>query len=177
MKAIDDILFDSGLGFGNSFNDSISQEIFNGGGGGGGAISTGGGSSVVLTNTPGTPLSNDTYAIYVHANGPAGPADASILVNGENTFKTTPSYININLSDILSGGDKIITVEKSGYTVREKYIISLVPNSEYNLNVDFNINPASSIFGGMGGNFGVSGLAMFNSIPSMDLNNPIFSNF
>ena len=47
MKAIDDILFDSGLGSNNSFNDSISQEIFNGGGGGGGAVSAGGGSSVV----------------------------------------------------------------------------------------------------------------------------------
>jgi hypothetical protein len=51
MKAIDDILFDSGLGSNNSFNDSISQEIFNGGGGCGGAVSAGGGSSVVLTNT------------------------------------------------------------------------------------------------------------------------------
>ena len=28
----------------------------------------------------------------------------------------------------------------------------------------------------MGGNFGVSGLAMFNSIPSIDTNNPIYSN-
>ena len=43
-------------------------------------------------------------------------------------------------------------------------------------NIDFNINPASSIFGGMGGNFGVSGLAMFNSIPSIDTNKPIYSN-
>jgi hypothetical protein len=173
MKAIDDILFDSGLGSNNSFNDSISQEIFNGGGGGGGgAISTGGGSSVVLTNTPGTPLSNDTYVVSVSSN----ISNASILVNGENTFKTTPNTVNINLSDILGGGDKVITIEKSGYKSSERYIVTLVPNPEYNLNIDFNINPASSIFGGMGGNFGVSGLAMFNSIPSIDTTQPIYSN-
>ena len=93
MKAIDDILFDSGLGSNNSFNDSILQEIVNGGGGGGGgAISTGGGSSVVLTNTPGTPLSNDTYVVSVSSN----ISNASILVNGENTFKTTPKRYRIN---------------------------------------------------------------------------------
>ena len=172
MKAIDDILFDSGLGFGNSFNDSISQEIFNGGGGGGGAVSAGGGSSVVLTNTPGTPLSNETYIISVTSDIP----NASILINGENTYKTTPNTVNINLSDIIGGGDRVITVEKSGYKSSEKYIVSLVPNPDYNFTPNFNINPASSIFGGMGSNFGVSGLAMFNSLPSMDLNNPTYSN-
>jgi hypothetical protein len=173
MKAIDEILFDSGFGSNDSFNSGISQEILNGGGGGGGgAVSTGGGSSVVITNTPGTPLSNDTYVVSVASNIP----NASILVNGENTFKTTPNTVNINLSDILSGGDRVITIEKSGYKSSEKYIVTLVPNSEYNFTPNFNINPASSIFGGMGGNFGVSGLSMFNSIPSFDSNQPIYSN-
>ena len=173
MKSIDEILFDSGLGSGNSFNESISQEIVNGGGGGGGgAVSTGGGSSVVLTNTPGTPLSNDTFVVSVSSN----IVNASILVNGENTFKTTPNTININLSDILSGGDRVVTLEKTGYKSSERYVITLIPNPEYNLNTDFNINPASSILGGMGGNFGVSGLAMFNTIPSIDTNQPIYSN-
>jgi hypothetical protein len=173
MKAIDEILFDSGFGYNDSFNGGISQEILNGGGGGGGgAVSIGGGSSVVITNTPGTPLSNDTYVVSVASNIP----NASILVNGENTFKTTPNTVNINLSDILSGGDRVITIEKSGYKSSEKYIVTLVPNSEYNFTPNFNINPASSIFGGMGGNFGVSGLSMFNSIPSFDSNQPIYSN-
>ena len=173
MKAIDEILFDSGLGSNNSFNDSISQEIVNGGGGGGGgAVSIGGGSSVVLTNTPGTPLSNDTYVVSVSSN----IVNASILVNGENTFKTTPNTININLSDILSGGDRVVTIQKTGYKSSERYVITLIPNPEYNLNIDFNINPASSILGGMGGNFGVSGLAMFNTIPSINTNQPIYSN-
>jgi hypothetical protein len=174
MKAIDDILFDSGLfGSNDSFNGGISQEVLNSaGGGGGGSVSTGGGSSVVITNTSGTPLSNETYVIRVASD----KADASILINGENTFKTTPNSVNINLSDILNGGDKIITVEKSGYKSADKYIVTLVQNSDYNLNINFNINPASSIFGGMGGNFGVSGLAMYNSLPSFDSNNPIYSN-
>ena len=172
MKAIDEILFDSGFGSNDSFNGGISQEILNGGGGGGGAVSIGGGSSVVITNTPGTPLSNDTYVVSVASN----ISNASILVNGENTFKTTPNTVNINLSDILGGGDKVITIEKSGYKSSEKYVITLVPNSEYNITPNFNINPASSIFGGMGGNFGVSGLSMFNSIPSFDSNQPIYSN-
>ena len=172
MKAIDEILFDIGFGSNDSFNGGISQEVLNGGGGGGGSVSTGGGSSVIITNTPGTPLSNDTYVVSVASN----IVNASILVNGENTFKTTPNNVNINLSDILSGGDRVITIEKSGYTSPEKYIVTLVPNSEYNFTPNFNINPASSIFGGMGGNFGVSGLAMFNSIPSFESNNPIYSN-
>ena len=173
MKAIDEILFDSGFGSNDSFNGGISQEVLNSnGGGGGGAISTGGGSSVVLTNTPGTPLSNEIYVISVASD----IVNASILINGENTYKTTPNTVKINLSDILSGGDRIITVEKSGYKSPEKYVVSLVPNSEYNLTPNFNINPASSIFGGMNGNFGVSGLSMFNSLPSMDLNNPTYSN-
>jgi hypothetical protein len=172
MKAIDEILFDSGFGSNDSFNGGISQEVLNATGGGGGFVSTGGGSSVIITNTPGTPLSNDTYVVSVSSN----ISNSSILVNGENTFKTTPNTVNINLSDILSGGDRIITVEKSGYKSPEKYIITLVPNSEYNFTPNFNINPASSIFGGMGANFGVSGLSMFNSIPSFDSNNPTYSN-
>jgi hypothetical protein len=173
MKAIDDILFDSGLfGSNDSFNGGISQEVLNSVGGGGGGVSTGGGSSVLITNTPGTPLSNETYVIRVESD----KVDASILINGENTFKTAPNTVNINLSDILNGGDKIITVEKSGYKSPDKYIVTLVQNSDYNLNLNFNINPASSIFGGMGGNFGVSGLAMYNSLPSFDSNNPIYSN-
>ena len=172
MKAIDEILFDSGFGSNDSFNGGISQEILNSNGGGGGAVSTGGGSSVVITNTPGTPLSNDTYIVNVSSN----ISNASILVNGENTFKTTPNTVNINLSDILSGGDRVITIEKSGYKSSEKYVVTLVPNSEYNFTPNFNINPASSIFGGMGSNFGVSGLSMFNSIPSFDSNQPIYSN-
>ena len=159
MKAIDEILFDSGFGSNDSFNGGISQEILNSNGGGGGAVSTGGGSSVVLTNTPGTPLSNETYVISVASDIP----NASILINGENTYKTTPNTVNINLSDIIGGGDRVITVEKSGYKSSEKYIVSLVPNPDYNFTPNFNINPASSIFGGMGGNFGVSGLAMFNT--------------
>jgi hypothetical protein len=171
MKAIDEILFDSGMDSNDSFNGGISLEVLNGVGGGG-AVSTGGGSSVVITNTPGTPLSNDTYVVNISSD----VANASILVNGENTFKTTPNTININLSDILSGGDRIVTVEKSGYKSAEKYVITLVPNSEYNATPNFNINPASSIFGGMGGNFGVSGLAMFNSLPSFESKNPIYSN-
>ena len=173
MKAIDEILFEGSIGSNDSFNGGISQEVLNSiGGGGGGAISAGGGSSVVLTNTPGTPLSNETYVISVASDIP----NASILINGENTYKTTPNTVNINLSDIIGGGDRVITVEKSGYKSSEKYIVSLVPNPDYNFTPNFNINPASSIFGGMGGNFGVSGLAMFNSLPSIDLNNPTYSN-
>lgn len=59
-------------------------------------------------------------------------AGASVIVNGENTFKTTNTVLSWLLSDIL---DKTVTntieVQKNGFTSDEKYVISVVQNPEY----------------------------------------------
>ncbi len=174
MKAIEDILFDGRFGSNDSFNNGIPLEVLNNiaadpVGGGGGGVSAGGGSSVIITNTPGTSLSDETYLVNIDSDIP----NASILVNGENIFKTTKHLLKVNISDILTNGDKVITIQKDGYTIDEKYVITLGPNPNYNLNINFNLG--SSILGGMGGNFGVSGLSMFNSLPTIDTRRPEYS--
>jgi hypothetical protein len=56
---------------------------------------------------------------------------ASVLINGENQFIETPTQIQKLLSDVLLNSNKVITVEKNGYTTNEKYIINAVKNSQY----------------------------------------------
>ena len=56
---------------------------------------------------------------------------ASILIDGENQFIETPTQIQKLLSDVLLNSNKVITVEKNGYTTNEKYIINAVKNSQY----------------------------------------------
>ena len=56
---------------------------------------------------------------------------ASIFVDGENTFKTTPNVINSLLSEILQKGQKVITIQKEGYTSNERFQLSVLKNPTY----------------------------------------------
>jgi hypothetical protein len=56
---------------------------------------------------------------------------ASILVDGENTFKTTPNTTKITLSDVAVSNVKTIEIQKQGFISNEKYEIDLVPNPEF----------------------------------------------
>jgi hypothetical protein len=56
---------------------------------------------------------------------------ASIFVDGENTFKTTPNTTNISLSDVAVNNVKTIEIQKQGFLSSEKYEIDLVPNPEF----------------------------------------------
>jgi hypothetical protein len=55
-------------------------------------------------------------------------AGASIFIDGENTFKTTPSTTNILLSDVAVNNVKTVEIQKEGFVSYEKYEIDLIPN-------------------------------------------------
>ena len=57
-------------------------------GGGGGSITSAGSGNVILTNTPNTVLSNQSYIINVNSN----VNDADIIVNGEPVSKKTNNF-------------------------------------------------------------------------------------
>ena len=96
-----------------------------GGGGGGGGSSTS--NPVVITNTPGTALSNK----ILFANISSNIKNASIFINGENHFKATDAKVKLILSDVLLNGAKEITIKKDGYDTVESYIISAIKNPDY----------------------------------------------
>jgi hypothetical protein len=191
MKAVDDLIFDSGFGTNESYNGGISlgilnqiggaglsnsigsidNSIYNQYGGGGGTINVGGGSEVLLTNQPNTSLSNESYNFVIKST----QGSANIIVNGEDTQNIAPTTLNFNTSDILLNGGKTITLKKNGYKTLDSYVISLVKNPNHRDDYQQyygNFNPASSILGGMGGNVGFSGLSMF---PTFNQQSPIYS--
>jgi len=164
--------------------DVINNQITYGGGssilggvGGGGnpslpPVSVGGGSNVFITNKPGTIVSNQNIYLNINSN----VAGASIYINGEDTKKTTKDLLQISVSDILINGAKKITVKKDGYESPDVYTVQVVQNPNYQSSTGDNLNFASSILGGMGGNSGISGLDFFRSLPQMDSTNPVYTN-
>ena len=164
--------------------DVINNQITYGGGssiisgvGGGGnpslpPVSVGGGSNVFITNKPGTIVSNQNIYLNVNSN----VAGASIYINGEDTKKTTKDLLQISVSDILINGIKEIAVKKDGYDSPDVYTIKVVQNPNYQSTTGDNLNFASSIFGGMSGNTGISGLNFYRSLPQMDSTNPVYTN-
>ena len=143
---------DSGFEMGGGNTDVILT--YGGGGGGGGSAYN---PPIDKTAPAGTVNSDFQNLLNISSNIPG----ASIVMDGELTYKVTPERITNLLSDIiLKGGKRTITVEKEGYTTDEQYIINVINNPDYiPIYGNFNINPASSIFGGMSGNTGVSGLS------------------
>lgn len=103
----------SGLGFGGSLNavlttvgDSVGEDglnDFNGGGGGG-----------VRVTSP-------DYIFNVSAD----VRGADVLINGVSSGKQTPAEIRVSKSDLITNGEKVITLVKTGYTTNEKYVVSL----------------------------------------------------
>jgi hypothetical protein len=109
MIAVDEQAFDMGYGTqqyqdGNMLNEQNQLQGYFGsggvstyiGGGGGGSVSSGG--SVVVSETPGTSNYNSTKVIYIKSK----ESGASIFKNGENTFSTTDSSINVDISEALT---------------------------------------------------------------------------
>ena len=146
MRAVEDIIFDEG--FAN--------------GGDGGSITSAGSGNVILTNVPNTVLSNKSYIINVDSD----VKDADIIVNGESVSKKTSNAITIAISDLLLKGNTEITLKKDGYVSNERYVVSLVTNSNYNRNPNY--NSATQI---LGNNSGMNYENIFTSLP----NTPIAS--
>ena len=162
----------------------ISGEITYGGGGGGfnlgggggggssvggGSVSVGGGSNIILTDAPNTAISNQNLILNILSNEVGG----YIYIDGVNTYKTTNDKVQISLKDLLINGNKKITVVKDGYTSPDEYLISFYANPT--ADIGFNLNIGSSIFGGMSGNTGVSGLDLYRSLPSFNSNSIPYS--
>ena len=131
--------------------------IFTYGGGGGG----GGGSAYNPPIDKAAPINTVNSDIQNLLDITSNIPGASILLDNELTYKVTPERITNLLSDvIIKGGRRVITIQKEGYTTDEQYIINVINNPDYiPIYGNFNINPASSILGGMGGNSGFSGLS------------------
>jgi hypothetical protein len=146
MRAVDDIIID--------------DEIVTGGGGG--SITSAGSGNVILTNTPNTVLSNQSYIINVNSN----VKDADIIVNGESVSKKTNNSITIAISDLLLNGDTEIILKKDGYVSNERYVVSLVANPDYNRNPNY--NTAAQV---LGNNSGMDAENLYASLP----NSPIAS--
>ena len=159
MRAVDENMFDNGFGTqqymdgqtlltGNLLSDNSVGVVY----GGGGGVSTGGGGGVstpapiVISNEPGTATFDDDYQIRVEAN----IKGAAIIVNGENTYKTSDDNITYAISDILKHTSKTITLEIQGYDCNEKYVLGVVNNPDYYksyIDNGININPYDSLIG------------------------------
>ena len=57
--------------------------------------------------------------------------NASIYLNGENTFKLTPDRLSISVDDVIKNGGYTITIQKEGYTTNEKYLIEVLFTPKY----------------------------------------------
>jgi len=138
----DDIgLFDNGVwdGTQNTYNTMNGNNYIGdagisfsggvGGGGGGGVVST----PVGISNDPiyaGTVNENKTFILNVEAN-----ETAQIYLNGNNTLSSTTDTIKISYEELQKHGTQEITVSKDGYYSNEKYIVSLVENTNYKKNI------------------------------------------
>jgi hypothetical protein len=131
-------LFDNGVWNGNqdTYNTMNGTNYigdagisFGGGGGGGGVVNT----PVGISNNPiyaGTVNENKTFILNVEAN-----ETAQIYLNENNTLSSTTDSIKISYEELQKHGTQEITVIKDGYYSNEKYIVSLVENTNYNKNI------------------------------------------
>ena len=93
---------------------------------------------IPITNQSGLANSDSSYTFRVTSN----VTNASIFINNENIYKTTPHTFTKNTSDIALS-QAVVTLQKEGYTSNERYVISIVQNPNYNYGI--NINPYDSL--------------------------------
>jgi hypothetical protein len=84
-----------------------------------------------LSNNP-TDIGTISYAqdflLYITAKEP----NSVIYINGENTFKISPSTINVNLTEVVANGNIYsVEVKKQGYENYERYEIEAVLTPQY----------------------------------------------
>ena len=104
-----------GGGFGGNANNLIRIDDSGGGGStGGGGFTGGGGIKITPPNT--------VFNITSNVIG------ASVLINGVASGQTTPAQLTITKADLIQGGNKTITLSKTGYGSKQKYVISLNGN-------------------------------------------------
>jgi hypothetical protein len=79
-------------------------------------------------DTGGTVNQNSIISFKISAN----QNGAAVFVNGENTYKTTPSTLGFRLSDVVKDGSKTITLQKEGYTSTIAYAVTVIQNPDFN---------------------------------------------
>ena len=167
MIAVEEILSDDGLGGGSGGGT---------GGGGTGGGGTGGSGTptpkVYITDIPNTPLTNLYGNLQIKCKTNTGKdVQASIYINEQSSGIITANKITLSYRDIFNNGDYVITVVGNGYQKSiEKYVITLVPNPAYDDNPVYTAKPYSE--SGKTNNLKIIGLSTFESLPSIDEQNP-----
>ena len=116
VNFIEDIEFDQSGNNGNSGGENS----------GGGGTPNGGGSNNV--NSPDETFAT-TYNIYIKSN----VFEASLFINGQNTYKFIPHTFQVTKEQLFTGGPITIQAKCEGYSNNEKYILSLgFPNEDGN---------------------------------------------
>jgi hypothetical protein len=134
MNASDDQLNGSNRGSGGANNEDSAVPVFNEVGGGAGAeprdntrLTLNNGGYIDPAAPAGTTESNVVYEFKITAN----TAGASIMVDGENSYRTTNDTLYFKLSDILNTSGKTITLIKNGYTSPQRYDVQVFENPKY----------------------------------------------
>ena len=118
---------------------------------------------IPITSEPGRANSDSSYTFRISSN----VANASIFINNENIYKTTPHTFRKSVSD-LALSPNTITLQKEGYISNEKYIISVVQNPNYNFGI--NINPYDSLV-----NYSTRGLLDLSNASLVYSTTPLFT--
>ena len=118
---------------------------------------------VPITSEPGRANSDVLYTFRVSSK----VSNASIFINNENLYKTTPHTFTKSISE-LSLSQSTITLQKEGYISNEKYVISVVQNPNYDFGI--NINPYDSLV-----NYSTRGLLDLSNASAVYSSTPLFS--
>jgi len=118
---------------------------------------------VPITSEPGRANSDVSYTFRVSST----VSNASIFINNENLYKTTPYTFRKSISE-LSLSENTITLQKEGYISNEKYVISVVQNPNYDFGI--NINPYDSLI-----NYSTRGLLDLSNSSAVYSSTPLFS--
>ena len=103
-----------------------------------GAILPNGGVGILTNSDNIIPLGGEDTGGTINENGSirfkisSNQLGASVFINGENTYKTTPNTIGFRLSDVVKDGAKTITLQKEGYTSINTYVINVIQNPDFN---------------------------------------------
>jgi hypothetical protein len=85
------------------------------------------GGRIDTTAPAGTTESDVSYEFKITSN----VAGASIMIDGENSYRTTNDTLYFKLSEILNTSGKTITLIKNGYKSPQKYDIQVFENPKY----------------------------------------------
>ncbi len=118
---------------------------------------------IPITSQPGLANSDGLYTFRISSN----VANASIFINDENIFKTTPHTFKRNISE-LALSQAVVTLQKEGYVSNEKYVISVIQNPNYNYGI--NINPYDSLI-----NYTTRGLLDLSNASLVYSTTPLFT--